>query len=79
LYSLIIIFQVLFPYFHHFPKTCKVLFAQYPGFVHCELIKAKHCAFIDYETEQQATNVLRALQPIELKPGVKLNINYKLM
>eukprot|EP00923_Selenidium_pygospionis_P025255 GHVN01044478.1.p1 GENE.GHVN01044478.1~~GHVN01044478.1.p1 ORF type:complete len:252 (+),score=63.69 GHVN01044478.1:337-1092(+) len=57
-------------------QAMEALFKQYPGFLEVRLISARHVAFVDYETQQQADTALYGLDGFKVTPTMPLKISF---
>ncbi len=57
-------------------EMLETLFKQYPGYVRAQMVLDKAIAFIEYDTEDQATTALKGLKEFLLNPGKVLKVDY---
>ena len=57
-------------------EMLQVLFKQYPGYIRAQMVAEKSWAFIEFDTEEQATTALKGLSGFTLSPGQVLNLGY---
>eukprot|EP01022_Parablepharisma_sp_SALTPOND_P011806 TRINITY_DN1504_c0_g1_i3.p5 TRINITY_DN1504_c0_g1~~TRINITY_DN1504_c0_g1_i3.p5 ORF type:complete len:158 (-),score=36.43 TRINITY_DN1504_c0_g1_i3:3818-4291(-) len=57
-------------------EMLEALFSQYPGYIRAQLIPDKSLAFIEYDTEEQATTALKGLKGFYITPEQPLKVDY---